>query len=204
MVGKIYIMSTGYDPTKGKHVNDPFLGPEPTLGACRPDFRERLGRGDHIFVVTGKVRNESQLVLAGFEIAEKISAYEAFERFPQHRLREREDGQVTGNVIVTASGEQHELDHHDQFERRAQNYIVGANPIALVTHEELDEGRLQTLDILRDIFQTDGDSVINIMGRNHNMNEAQIIKMRDYLDEIKKAARPLTPGQSLAGRQARA
>jgi hypothetical protein len=42
MIGKIYVMSSGYDPEKGKHVNDPYLGAVPTLGACRHDIREKL------------------------------------------------------------------------------------------------------------------------------------------------------------------
>lgn len=62
--------------------------------------------------------------MGGFEISEKIRATDAYERFPQDRLCLLPDGQVTRNGMVTASGEQHELDDHDQFERRAQNYIV--------------------------------------------------------------------------------
>ncbi len=74
MIGKIFVTSSGYDPEKGKDVKDPYLGPNPSLGACRPDIREQLQRGDHLFVVSGKVRNVDQVVLGGFEIAEKISA----------------------------------------------------------------------------------------------------------------------------------
>src|SRR3954470_14708240 len=102
MTGKIFITSTGYDPDKGKHVKDPYLGPCPTLGACRPDIRERLQKGDQIFVVSGKIATAKQYVIGGFEIAEKISAIEAYYRFPEHRLRRRDDGQITGNVIVNA------------------------------------------------------------------------------------------------------
>jgi hypothetical protein len=112
MIGKIYITSSGYDPQLGKDVNDPYLGPCPTLGACRPDIRKRLQAGDHIFVVSGKIPDAEQFVLGGFEIAEKITASEAYIRFPELRLSKREDGQVTGNVIVNADGKQHELDHH--------------------------------------------------------------------------------------------
>ena len=42
MKAKIFVTSSGYDPDKGKHVKDPYLGPRPTLGACRPDIREKL------------------------------------------------------------------------------------------------------------------------------------------------------------------
>jgi len=92
MIGKIFVTSSGYDPQKGKDVKDPYLGPNPSLGACRPDIREKLQKGDHIFVVTGKVRNVDQVVLGGFEIAEKISASEAFERFQEQRLKLLPDG----------------------------------------------------------------------------------------------------------------
>lgn len=187
MIGKIYVISSGYDPEKGKHVNDPYLGPNPTLGACRPDIREKLEQGDQIFVVSGKVRKVDQVVLGGFEIAEKISAMEAYERFPEQRLQLLPNGQVTGNVIVTATGEQHELDGHNQFARRIENYIVGTNPIALLAPEELIEGRRQTLEILREVFRKEGKSVVEIIGRCSNLDAAQIHKLRDLLGKVKNA-----------------
>jgi len=188
MIGKIYVISSGYDPEKGKHVNDPYLGPTPTLGACRPDIREKLQKGDHIFVVSGKVRNVNQVVLGGFEIAEKISAIEAYERFPQQRLSLLPNGQVTGNVIVTADGKQHELDHHDQFARRLKNYVIGQNPIALLTAEEVAAGRRETLEILREVFQKNGNSIREIIGRCSNLTEMQILELRALLDAVKKTA----------------
>jgi hypothetical protein len=193
MIGKIYVVSSGYDPAKGKHVNDPYLGPCPTLGACRPDIREKLQKGDQIFVVSGKVRNADQVVLGGFAIAEKISAIEAYERFPEQRLRLLPNGQVTGNVIVTANGKQHELDDHNQFARRIENYIVGANPIALLTPEELAEGREWTLEILRDVFEKKGNSIREIIGRCSNLTEKQIRKLRVLLHEVKNTARKPRP-----------
>jgi hypothetical protein len=54
MIGKIFITRSGYDPQLGKHVKDPYLGANPTLGACRPDVRRQLNEGDHIFVISGK------------------------------------------------------------------------------------------------------------------------------------------------------
>src|SRR5215207_6414220 len=104
MIGKIYVTSTGGDPEKGDHVKDPYLGPNASLGGCRPDIREQVQKGDHVFVVTGKVKGCEQVVLGGFEVAEKISAIEAYERFPEQGLSRRPDGQVTGNVIVNAEG----------------------------------------------------------------------------------------------------
>jgi len=63
MIGKIFITRNGYDPQLGKHVKDPYLGPCPTLGACRPDIRSQLEERDHIFVISGKVPEANQLFL---------------------------------------------------------------------------------------------------------------------------------------------
>ncbi len=193
MIGKIFVTSTGGDPEKGTHVKDPYLGEEPSLGACRPDIRAQLESGDHIFVVSGKVPETEQFVIGGFEIAEKISAAEAYERFPGQRLKELPDGQVTGNIIIGADGKQHPLDHHKDHERRLANYVVGRSPIALVTPAEVVEGRRRTLEILRDVFGTKGNSIRKVMGRWRNLSEEQILKLRAYLEEIKKAARPPMP-----------
>src|SRR5208283_2325187 len=107
MVGKIFITRSGYDPQVGKHIKDPYLGPCPTLGACRPDIRSQLQKGDHIFVISGKVPDFSQFVMGGFEIESKIPAIEAYRLFPELRLRRLQDGQLTGNIIVTPDGRQH-------------------------------------------------------------------------------------------------
>lgn len=199
MKGKIFVTSTGYDPDKGKHVKDPYLGPRPTLGACRPDIREKLQIGDQIFTVSGKVPGVSQFVMGGFEIAEKISAIEAYERFPALRLSKRDDGQLTGNVIVNAEGKQHELDDHNKFERRIQNYVVGANRIVLATPAEIAEGRRLTLEILQDVFGKKGSSVRSIIGRCSNMNEKQAEKLRRLLGELKGNMRQMRPTAMLRG-----
>jgi hypothetical protein len=193
MIGKIFITSSGYDPQLGKHVKDPYLGPSPTLGACRPDIREQLHQGDHIFVISGKIPDANQFVMGGFEIAEKITASEAYLRFPELRLRKRDDGQVTGNVIVNADGKQHDLDHHESFERRIQNFIVGKSPIVLSTPPEIIEGRRQTLRILQDVFQKTGSTPRDIIGRCSKLTEKQIEKLRVHLDALKRSLRPLRP-----------
>jgi hypothetical protein len=185
MIGKIFVTSSGYDPENGKHVKDPYLGPHPTLGACRPDIREKLQPGDQVFTLSGKVPDVPQFVMGVFEIAEKILAIEAYERFPNLRLSKRDDGQLTGNVIVNAEGKQHELDGHNKFERRIQNYIVGTNPIVLATSAEIAEGRRLTLEILQDVFGKKGDSVRSIIGRCSNMNEKQVKKLRGLLEALK-------------------
>jgi hypothetical protein len=201
MIGKIFVTGSGCDPVEGNHVKDPYLGPNASLGACRPDIRRKLQEGDNVFVVTGKVRNVDQVVLGGFEVAEKISAIEAYERFPEQRLRVLPNGQVTGNVIVNAEGKQHELDHHknDTFDGRIENYLVGTNPIALLTLEELAEGRRHTLEILRDVFGKKGNSVREIIGRCSNMTEKQVLRLRALLDAVKDSARQPRPKELLRG-----
>lgn len=191
MIGKIFVTGSGCDPVAGKHIKDPYLGENPSLGACRPDIRRQVQKGDHVFVVTGKVRGVAQLVLGGFEVAEKISATEAYERFPEQHLRRLPDGQVTGNVVVNARGKQHELDHHetDTFDRRIENYLVGTNPIALLTPEEIAAGRARTLEILREVFDLKGDTIRTLMGRGRNLTERQVFKLRSLLEAVKNTTR---------------
>lgn len=211
MIGKISVAGVKCDPVEGKHLKDPYLGTNPSLGACRPDVRERVQKGDHVFAVTGKVPGFAQVVLGGFEVAEKISAVEAYERFPEQRLHLLPDGQVTGNVIVNADGSQHKLDHHkkETLDRRIKNYLVGTNPIALLTLEEIAEGRAQTLDILREVFDMKGDSIRDFMGRGRNMTEKQVLKLRCLLETVKKSvSKPIEPvelkrSMSIASRAAR-
>lgn len=191
MAGKIFITRSGYDPQLGKHVKDPYLGDCPTLGACRPDVREQLRQGDHIFVISGRIPDADQFVMGGFEIAEKISAKEAYSRFPRLRLKTRPDGQLTGNIIVDAAGLQSQLDDHPAktFTRRIRNYIVGKDPISLLTTTEISECREQTLDALRDILGRKGNSPFQIVGRfGTNLTEHQVIELREWLSAVKKAA----------------
>ena len=188
MIGKIFITSSGYDPELGKHVKDPYLdGPTPTLGACRPDIRKRLSRGDHIFVVSGKVTGVDQFVMSGFEIDAKVDAVQAYERFPQHRLRMRSDGQLTGNIIVDVCGNQHKLDNHASFDSRIKNYILGTDPITLKTPAEIARGRAETLEALNEILQKKGHSAIQLVGRGGTeLTESQIRALRDWLSSIRQ------------------
>ena len=192
MIGKIFITSSGYDPQLGKHVKDPYLGPDASLGACRPDIRRQVKEGDHIFVISGKLPNVRQFVLGGFEVAKKIDAQEAYKLFPDQRLHLRDDGQLTGNVIVDANGAQHQLDNHNPptFARRVANYVVGTNSIALIKPEEIALGREQTLDILRKIFNKDGGSPWEIVGHyGSQLTDEQVRQLREWLISLTKAAK---------------
>lgn len=189
MIGKIFITSSGYDPQLGKHVKDPYLGAKASLGACRPDVRRQVREGDHLFVISGKLPNVRQFVMGGFEVAQKIDAVQAYEQFPEQRLRLRDDGQLTGNVIVDANGAQHELDTHDtsKFAKRIPNYIVGTGCISLTDPAEIALGREQTLDVLRDVFKKNGGSPFEIVGHyGSTLSEDQVNKLREWLLSLKK------------------
>ena len=188
MVGKIFITRSGYDPELGKHVKDPYLGDSPSLGACRPDIRKSLEEGDHIFTISGRVPQANQYVMGGFEIDAKIDAEIAFQRFPEQRLQQRDDGQLTGNIIIDQSGKQHSLDDHSGFDRRIKNYIVGKNLIALSEPREIALGRKQTLEALQDILHKSGNSPFAVVGRfGSKLTEEQIVQLRRWLFTIKGA-----------------
>jgi len=192
MIGKIFITSSGYDPQLGKHIKDPYLGPNASLGACRPDIRRLVKEGDHIFVISGKLPNVRQFVMGGFEVVTKIDAQEAYRMFPDQRLRLRDDGQLTGNVIVDSNGVQHQLDNHDPgtFAKRVSNYIVGTNSIALVKPKEIALGREQTLDALREILKKNGGSPWEIVGHyGSRLTEEQVHQLRKWLLSLTKAAK---------------
>ena len=192
MIGKIFITSSGYDPQLGKHVKDPYLGQNPSLGACRPDVRRQVSEGSHLFVISGKLPNVRQFVMGGFEVVQKIDAREAYQRFPDQRLRLREDGRLTGNIIVDQDGGRHELDNHkpSSFAKRISNYIVGTNCIALVRPEEIALGREQTLDVLREIFKKNGESPWDIVGHyGSQLTEEQVRQLHEWLLSLKKATK---------------
>jgi hypothetical protein len=166
----------------------------PTSACGRPwarvgrDVRRVLKTGDHIFVVSGKLHDINQFVMGGFEIEKKLDVNEAYRLFPHLRLRKRKDGQLTGNIIVDGAGRQHPLDTHDSrsFEGRVQNYVVGTNPIVLSTPEEIDRGRAQTLDALREILHRGGESPFRVVGRfGANLDERQVLQLRDWLLSLK-------------------
>jgi hypothetical protein len=187
MIGKIFITSSGYDPQLGKYIKDPYLGPNPSLGACRPDIRERIKIGDQLFVISGKLPNVSQFVMGGFEVAAKIDAREAFLSFPEQRLHLREDGQLGGNIIVDADGAQHPLDNHNSFPRRISQYVVGTNGISIETPEEIALAREQTLDMLREVLGKKGGSAWQVVGRwGSDLTDAQVLRLREWLLSLKK------------------
>jgi hypothetical protein len=188
MVGKIFITREGYDPQLGKHIKDPYLDGTPTLGGCRPDVRKQFSIGDYLFVISGKVKGANQFVMGGFQIERKISANDAYLEFPDQRLRLRDDGQLTGNVIVAANGQQHELDNHDPetFADRVDNYIVGCDPIVLSTDAEIERARKETLAVLQEILKKKGASPRDIVTRfGKKITDEQVSQLRAWLLSLK-------------------
>jgi len=188
--GYVYITGDGADPNAGKSLGDPLFSKTPTLGACMPNIRRLVGRGDWIFVVSSKIPAVQQYVVGGLRVEEKIDALAAYERFPENRLRKEADGTVSGNVIVSASGIQHPLDHHspDTFENRIKNFIVGSDAIAMATEREVALARDQTLPKLSELLGKRGNRVIDVMSRWSKLEEQQVKSMLDWLQGIKAAA----------------
>ena len=185
MKGYIYTMFKGADPGQGWRMTDPIFGKVPTLGACMPNIRRVVTPGDYIFVISGQVEGVRQYVVGGFEVAEKINAMAAYNRFPENRQRNLSDGSLSGNIIVDSNGKHSEIDYHSNFEKRVENYIVGRNPIILETPEEIARARRETTDILGSIFMRRERNVFDIIGRWRRLNDLQIGQMLDWMQSLK-------------------
>jgi hypothetical protein len=185
MNGYIYTLYAGADPGHGWVMNDPIFGRTPTLGACVPNIRRNVNVGDWIFAISGRVSGERQFVVGGFRVNEKIDQLSAYARFPENRLQRAPSGQLVGNVIVTADGQQHPDDTHANFERRLVNFIVGGEPVVLENPAEMDRGRAETLSILSRIFGREGNRVFDIIGRSRKMGEQQVDELRGWLQALK-------------------
>lgn len=190
MKGYIYITGTGTDPGRFGNLNDPIFARKPTLGACMPNIRRLVTKGDYVFVVSGAVTGVQQYVVGGFQVEEKITALAAYERFPENRLQLDEAGLLQGNIIVDKDGNKHPLDGHsvDTFESRIQQYLVGSKPVHLSKPSQVEAGRAQTLDQLSTILQRPkANRVIDVMGRWAKLDERQIGQTLDWLRGIKAA-----------------
>jgi len=188
MKGYIYISSPNSDPERNRNLNDPIFRSPPTLGGCMPPVRRLVLPGDYVFVVSGTTKGVQQYVVGGFQVAEKIGALAAYQRFPENRLKLNAEGKVVGNVLIDEAGNKHPLDTHsaNNFARRLENYLVGVKPVALETPVEVARGRSETLDRLSSILERPrANRVIDVMGRWAKLDDAQIEKTLDWLRGIK-------------------
>jgi hypothetical protein len=190
MPNYVYISSPGTDPGAGRPLTDPLFGPVPTLGACVPNLRRQVVRGDWIFVVSGSTPGHAQYLIGGLQVDQKISAIAAYRRLPQNRLREDEHGSVLGNIPVDSNGRQHRLDSHDTegFDRRAMNYLIGSRSVELKTQVEVELSRRRTLPILSELKSKPGNRVIDVIGRASKLNEDEVERMLAWFEEVKRVA----------------
>jgi hypothetical protein len=184
MKGYIYRLHQGADPVKGWIFNDPIFGSPPTLGACVPNLRSSVERGDWVFCISGRVATHQPFVVGGFQVERKITALQAYRRFPQYRLQRSPGGQVLGNIIVDGSGGHHPLDNHDGFQKRVQNYLVGGKTVHVQTEEQIQRAREQTLGTLSRVFQRPGNRSFDIVPRWRRMDERQVEDLRTWLESL--------------------
>ena len=185
MKGYIYTMFAGADPGLGWRLTDPIFGKVPTLGACVPNIRRVVLPGDHIFVVSGRASGVQQYVVGGFQVAEKISALAAYGRFPELRQQVLDDGELSGNIIVTPDGKQSSVDYHKNFEKRIENYVVGKAPRVIDGEKRVARARQETLPFLSDLFSKRGQKVSEVIGRWRKLDERQIEQLVGWIDNVR-------------------
>lgn len=190
MPSYMYISSPSSDPGSGRPLNDPLFGPVPTLGACVPNLRRQVTKGDWIFVVSGRRAKLQQYLIGGIRVSEKISAISAYQRFPEHRMGLSGEGHIIGNVAVDEHGRKHPLDDHDEvgFDRRVENYLVGDTSVQLSSEREVTIGRERTLKFLSDLRAKPANRVIDVIGRASKLDDDEVRKVLAWFDQVKQAA----------------
>ena len=146
-----------------------------------PNIRRLVVPGDHIFVVSGRVKSVQQYIVGGFCVAEKLDALAAYNRFPANRMRKEKDGSMTGNIIVLPDGSQNPVDYHDGFEQRVRNYVVGKDQVMISKPDAVEKARDQSVRLLSKMFGTEGNSIREVMGRWRKLDEVQIKRLRDWV-----------------------
>ncbi len=184
MKGYIYKLYAGADPSLGWEFNDPIFGKYATLGACMPNIRRFLDIGDWVFALSGRVPERVPYVIGGFKVDEKLDALDAYERFPEYRLRKNERGQVVGNIIVDADGEHDALDDHDQFAKRRQNYLVGREAVAIVGERAIELARARTHGMLERILNMRSNNTADLVPRWRGLNEEQVKALVEELRRL--------------------
>lgn len=185
MKGYVYIMFKGADPGKGWTMTDPIFGKKPTLGACVPQIRRVVTRGDWIFPISGRMPKVQQYIVGGIRVSEKINALSAYERFPDYRQHKLENGEIRGNVIVTPDGTQAKSDYHSNFEKRIDNYVVGDQSITIDGADAIERARAETTDFLARMFgKDDAKKPADAIGRFRKLDEAQVEQMLNWMSSL--------------------
>lgn len=183
MKGYIYKLYKGADPEAGWTFNDPIFGKKASLGACMPNIRKAVDLGDWVFCISGKIPQKAPYIVGGFQVDEKISAIEANLKYPEFRLQRNEKGQVIGNIIVDNQGQHHDLDDHDNFEKRRENYITGGNKVYIESPQAIEASRSKTLEILQTTFGRRANRLDDLVPRWRKLDGEQIDTL---LTELKK------------------
>jgi len=190
MKGYVYIMFKGADPGNGWTMTDPILGKKPTLGACVPQIRRAVTRGDWIFPISGRLPKVQQYVVGGIRVAEKIDALAAYDRFPEYRQRQLKNGERRGNVIVTPDGKQAESDYHTNFEQRIDNYLVGDKSITIEGADAIERARSETTEFLAKMFgKDDAKKPADASGRYRKLDEGQVEEMLEWMNSLRTGQR---------------
>jgi hypothetical protein len=190
MPSYVYISSSKSDPGAGLPLNDPLFGPVPTLGACVPNLRRSVTKGDWIFVVSGRHSKHQQYLIGGLRVSDKISAIAAYQRYPEYRMTLDPEGKIAGNIPVDERGHKHPLDNHDVdgFDRRVENYLVGDQSVQLADEREVALGRDQTLKFMSELRAKPANRVFDVIGRASRLDEGEVEKVLKWFDQIKQAA----------------
>ena len=198
MEGRIYISSAFTNlryvrckPNVDWLDNDPhFWKSPPTWGICRTDFRRMLYKDDYIFFVLPKNAKGAdgselpQMIYGYFKIACHIDHVNAYNRFPQKRMR---NANPNGNIIVNSDGTYNRLDHgahKDRFDQIKDHYVVGDRKVhRFLTPAEIHRLAPSFLSTLNDVFDTKATNIFEVIGRKGRvLKESQISKLVSWLN----------------------
>jgi len=192
MEGRIYISSAFTNlkyakckPNKDWLDNDPhFWNSPPTWGICRTDFRKMLNKNDYIFFVLPKRTELPQMIYGYIKILKSISHLEAYQIFPQKRLK---NGKPNGNIIVDEFGNYNRYDnnaHKERFEQIKNYYIVGdRNNSKFLQENEINKLSKSFLQKLQKVFVSKASDIFDIIGRKGRiLDEKQIDTLLKWLN----------------------
>lgn len=171
---------------KGWLDNDPhFWTQPPTWGICRTDFRRVIREGDYIFFVLPKKSKLPQMVYGYFRVKEKLTHMEAYSRSELHHKRMGKKN-PNGNIIVDENGRYNRFDggvHKSKFEQIRQHYVIGSRQESeFLTEERITELAAGFVPQLNEIFGTNRDSVVGVIGRGgRRMTATQVHTLLTWL-----------------------